>query len=89
MSMTDEALRGWLLLWVKDYCNTDWEQEPPGVLLFLNQAISWIKTQNGITSESLGDYSVSFAEGLPEGFKELLEPYRVEKEGKQRRMVFI
>ena len=74
--MTDEALREWLLLWVKDYCNNTWDTDPPGVILFLNQAVDYIKNQKGITSETIGDYSVTFVEAVPKSLLMLLRPYR-------------
>lgn len=76
--MTDEELKEALLLWAQEYCKMTWEAgfEPAGVKLFANQAVAWIKTQNGITSESLGDYSVSFGDEMPKGLLALLKPYR-------------
>lgn len=78
--MSDDELKEALLLWAQEYCKMTWEAgfEPAGVKLFANQAVEWIKTQNGITSESLGDYSVTFLEegAMPKGLLALLRPYR-------------
>ena len=78
--MFDEELEEALLLWAQEYCKMPWEAgfEPVGVKLFAKQAVAWIKTQNGITSESLGDYSVTFLEegAMPKGLLALLRPYR-------------
>lgn len=76
--MLDDELKEAMMLWAQDYCKMTWEEgyEPAGVKLFVNQAVEWLKTQNGITSESLGDYSVSFADGMPKGLISLLRPYR-------------
>ena len=80
--MTDEQLKEYLKEWVKDYCNDDFldddgnEDLPGGVEIFLEKGKEYIKQQSGKTSESLGDYSVSVAEDIPESLLKLLRPYR-------------
>ncbi|SNR95525.1 hypothetical protein SAMN05446037_100269 [Anaerovirgula multivorans] len=79
--MTDEQIKDALTDWVKDYCNNDFIEDevevlPGGVLLFLNQAVEFTKKQTGITSESLGDYSVSFETDFPASMLKLLSPYK-------------
>lgn len=80
--MTDEQLKAHLKEWVKDYCNDDFLDEdeaedlPGGVEVFLDRAASYFKSQSGKTSESLGDYSVSFDADIPRSLLKLLTPYR-------------
>lgn len=74
--MTDEEIRAALFLWVKEYCNNDWETPPNGVNLFLDKALDWFKNQNGIVSETLGDYSVEFTDNIPKGLLAILRPYK-------------
>jgi len=80
--MTEQELKAYLTEWVKDYCNNkflneDEEEElPGGVEVFLDRAVEYFKSQSGINSESLGDYSVSFDTDIPESLLKLLRPYR-------------
>ena len=80
--MTDEQLKEHLKEWVKDYCNNsfldddDLEDLPGGVELFIEKGVEYMSNQQGKTSESLGDYSVSFDTNMPESLLKLLRPYR-------------
>ena len=74
-------IKALLLEWVKDTCKNDFmvngeEVLPGGVVLFLNKAEDYLRNVQGISSESLGDYSVSFDTDLPQSLKRLLRPYR-------------
>ena len=67
--------------WVQDYCRQDWSAGfPKGVELFLDKAVSFFKFQaGGITSEKLGDHSISYnvsIDNLPADLMSLLHPYR-------------
>lgn len=79
--MTDQEIKDALLKWVKDYCNNNFlvdgvETIPGGVEIFLNQGVDFIKKQNGIQGESLGDYSVTLTTDFPLSMLKLLRPYR-------------
>ncbi len=58
---------------------TDWlyteETLPGGIVLALNK-LEVYEAQNPIKGESLGDYSVQYAEGLPPHIKSKLTTYR-------------
>lgn len=80
----EHEMKALLLEWVKDTCRNDFmvgEKEviPGGVELFLTKATKYLENQQGIRSESLGDYSVSFDDDLPESLKRLLRPYKKAK----------
>ena len=63
--------------WVRKYCNDDFEDGfPAGVELFFDKAEDYLVKVNGITSESLGDYSVSVSQELPSAITSILSPYR-------------
>ena len=59
---------------------TDWEYTettlPGGVRVFLTKAEEYFAAQGGISSESLGDYSISYETDIPMGMLKLL-PKRV------------
>lgn len=75
--MTQQELSDYLTDWVKDYCHNPFEDGiPSGVTLFVTQASDYLLKQNGITSESLGDYSVSISPDFPPALTNLLRPYR-------------
>jgi hypothetical protein len=72
--MTDAQRRTRLIAWAKDKCqNADITDEQ--LELFLEQAIPFSSTNTGKTSESLGDYSVSFNTDFPPSVLRLLLPY--------------
>ncbi len=68
--------------WIKDYCHRDWEELPAGIQLAVNKIYEYIiKTDMSKQSESLGDYSVTYAVAtnwadFPPPIKKLLAPYR-------------
>ena len=85
------ALTDWVKDWCNndflidnpDYDSEDETSEeyivdlPAGVELFLENAVSTFKTDTGIKSESLGDYSVSFKDDkLLTLARQYLKPYR-------------
>jgi hypothetical protein len=75
--MTEAELRINLLAWAKSYCRNPFTAgTPAGVLIFIDGAVSFFNNSPGKTSESLGDYSVSFDATLPDSLKELLRPYK-------------
>lgn len=76
--MTDAELRIYLIEWAASYCHTAFEENdlPGGVEIFLDRAADFIKSSSGKTSESLGDYSVSFSQEIPPTLTSLLEPYK-------------
>jgi hypothetical protein len=49
---------------------------PLGVQIFIDQAAQFLISQSGKTSESLGDYSVSFGIEFPKSLLDLLKPYK-------------
>ena len=62
---------------VKDYCRDDFRAGfPGGVKIFIQKALDFLNQQSGKTSESLGDYSVSFESQIPKAMIETLYPYR-------------
>ena len=79
--MTDEELRTAYKEWIKKYCNNDFtddegdEDLPGGVELALNKLVNK-HDKIGVTSESKGRISVSYAEGLPDEIKSILNEYR-------------
>ncbi len=76
--MTDEQIKAALLEWAEAYCNTEFGEEPPGgVELFLEKAVAYFNANEGLSSESLGDYSVSYENRIPPSLLALIEPYRV------------
>ena len=85
------ALTDWVKDWCNNQfliLNPDYDAEdeqseeyietlPGGVLLFLENAVGVFKTDTGIKSESLGDYSVSFKDDvLLELANQYLKPYK-------------
>ena len=52
------------------------EQIPGGVDVFLDKAEEYFGEEQGVQSESLGDYSVSFDTDIPASLLKLLQPYR-------------
>ena len=58
---------------------TDWEYTeetlPGGIVLALNKLEAY-EAQQPVKSESLGDYSVSYEDGLPPAIKSRLNTYR-------------
>ena len=80
--MTDEQITVYLTEWVKDYCHNDFldasgvETLPGGVILFLERGLDFQKRKASVTSETLGDYSISFGDGYPDDMLKLLRPYR-------------
>ena len=75
--MTDEDLKTYLEGWVKDYCNDTFDDGlPSGVVIFIDQAMTYLKNKSGVQSEHLGDYSITLSLDFPESLKKLLVPYR-------------
>lgn len=95
--MTEAELKNHLYEWARDYCNDPFVDDdgnddfPSGVQVFVEQATAfYLQAAAGIagtvkTSESLGDYSISFTNAvgaamgqndIPSYFKKLLIPYR-------------
>jgi len=75
--MTDVELRIYLEDWVKDYCKNPFESgTPSGVVLFLDKAVEFIKAQNGVKSETLGDWSITLSVDYPESMLKLIKPYK-------------
>ena len=95
--MTEAELKAHLYEWARDYCNDPFVDEdgnddfPSGVHIFVTQATAfYLNAAAGIagsvkTSETLGDYSISFTNAvgaamaqneIPPYFKKLLIPYR-------------
>ena len=75
--MTDADLETYLEGWVKDYCNDTFDDGlPSGVVIFIDQAMAYLKNTSGVTSERLGDYSINLSIDFPESLKKLLVPYR-------------
>jgi hypothetical protein len=73
--MTDAQRRSRLIAFAKDTCqNQDITDEQ--LELFLEQAIPFSSTTSGKTSESLGDYSVSFNTDFTPSILRLLRPYK-------------
>jgi len=76
-------MRDNLLIWVRDYCNDQTLEDEGAISLFLDRAIAWLNAHvAGISSESLGDYSVSFQGRagieslLPSSLIIFLRPYK-------------
>lgn len=66
----------------EDTCRTIWtdkDGEPkdvPGpVVLFIARAAEYNISQAGVSSESLGDYSISITTDFPSSITDLLKPY--------------
>lgn len=76
--MTDEELRAYLLEWVNAYCVQEFAEAtlPGAIKLFLAKGVEYLKNKAGITSESLGDYSISGVQDFPISLQKLLVPYR-------------
>jgi len=78
--MSEMELKIYLEDWIKDYCNNDFKCGlPAGVKIFLDRAFEFYTKQAGKSSESLGDYSISFEtvnKSLPPSLLSLLHPYR-------------
>ena len=73
--MTEVEFRANLLSWAKSYCRNQFTAgTPAGVLIFIDKAVDYFNTQSGKTSESLGDYSVSFETSIPVSLLDLLRP---------------
>jgi len=76
------SLRDNLKNWAKDYCNCDFKDKngneaiPGGVELFLDRAEAYLEKEEGITSETLGDHSISYDLKLPWDVTRFLHPYR-------------
>ncbi len=68
--------------WVKDYCNNQFLDEdghedlPGGVVLFLEQGVTFMQNQTGVQSESLGDHSITWTTDFPGSLMKQLTPYR-------------
>lgn len=74
--MTEEEKRASLLLWARKWTNNSLIEEVD-IMLFLEQGLQVLKGAAGISSESLGDYSVSFKDNpITELAKEHLRPFR-------------
>ena len=70
------------LSWIKAYCKNDFivdgvEDIPEVVEYVVEQLIAYHKETGNKKSESLGDYSVSYAsdEAIPARLKAMLKPY--------------
>lgn len=79
--MTDNEIRDHLIEIAKDHCNNDFEDGlPSGVVMFVDLGIKFFKNGlSGKSSESLGDYSVTYnisEDLLPKDMMALLRPYR-------------
>lgn len=67
---------------VTKYCNDDFTDEdgvtsfPAGLKLPTAQLIKFQMDYKGVSSESIGDYSVSFFGNIPDGIKSMLRPYK-------------
>lgn len=67
---------------VTKYCNDDFTDEdgvtffPAGLKLPTAQLIKFQMDYKGVSSESIGDYSVSFFGNVPDGIKSMLRPYK-------------
>ena len=76
--MTEEEVKGYLLQWVKDYCNDEFiDGVPAGVMLFIEQAYKKLNTA-GRQSESLGDARFSYmsTDDYNKLVNQYLYPYR-------------
>lgn len=79
--MTDQELRTAYKKWIKDYCNDDFlndegvEELPGGVEIALDKLVTK-HDKIGVTSESKGRISISYAKGLPNEIKSILNEYR-------------
>lgn len=75
--MSDEEIKVYLLEWVNAYCVQSFEEPLPGAIkLFIEKGTEYLKNKAGITSESLGDYSISGVQDFPVSLQKLLVPYR-------------
>ena len=75
--MTDEQIKTVMIHWAADYCNVElWEEVPEAVELFAEQAVAFIKTQDGTISESLGKYNVTKLDSMPKSLLRLLTAHR-------------
>jgi hypothetical protein len=72
--MTDSQRRTRLIAWAKDRCQND-DLTEEKLELFLEQAVPFSAGISGKTSESLGDYSVSFNVDFPPSIMRFLTPY--------------
>jgi hypothetical protein len=72
--MTDSQRRTRLIAWAKENCQND-DLTDEQLELFLEQAIPFSSSITGKTSESLGDYSVSFNTDFPASIMRFLKPY--------------
>ena len=72
----------------KEHCNNkflvedpenpdEYIEELPGpVVMFIARAVEYNINQAGLKSESLGDWSASYSQELPQSVIDLLKPYR-------------
>lgn len=75
--MTQDDLEVYLTEWAMEYCHNDFSTGiPAGVKIFIDKATAYMFKQAGITSESLGDYSISMNPDFPPAIMNLLAPYR-------------
>lgn len=77
--MSEQLVKDYLLEWAGDYCRDDFTTNTPaGVNLFVEKGLDYVKDFNGVASESLGDYSVSFLSdsGFPLYLLKMLAPYK-------------
>lgn len=67
-----------LLAHANTVCNQTWDEEtvPSDVVLFISQAAEYFLNQSGLSQETLGDWSASYAASLPQSIQGLLTNYR-------------
>ena len=77
--MTEQEIKDALEDWVRDYCRDEFADGlPPAVEVFIDKAYKEL-IAGGISSESLGDHSISYyvaANGFSPQLMALLHPYR-------------
>lgn len=77
MALTQADMEKYLTEWAMEYCNNKFYYGiPAGVKMFVDKAAAYLFNQSGMTSESLGDYSVSMNPDFPPALLSLLAPYR-------------